>query len=126
MDFHHTDAAPAAIGPYSQAVSAGGWLFTSGQIAIDPATGELVAGGFEAQARQVLRNLAEVLSSAGCGFADVVRTTIFVADLAHFPELNRLYGEAMGDHRPARSTVEVSSLPKGALLEIDMIAVRRS
>ncbi len=124
MDFHHTDAAPAAIGPYSQAVSTGGWLFTSGQIAIDPETGELVAGGFEAQARQVLQNLSRVLASAGCTFSDVVRTTIYVADLGHFPELNRLYGEAMGDHRPARSTVEVSSLPKGALLEIDMIAVR--
>ncbi len=124
MDFHHTDQAPAAIGPYSQAVSAGAWVFTSGQIAIDPATAELVAGGFEAQARQVLRNLSKVLASAGCKFSDVVRTTIYVTDLAHFPELNRLYGEAMGDHRPARSTVEVSSLPKGALLEIDMTAVR--
>ena len=126
MDFHHTDSAPAAIGPYSQAVSEGATVYTSGQIAIDPATGELVSGGFEAQARRVLQNLSRVLASAGCSFADVLQTTIYVTDLGCFPELNRLYGEAMGEHRPARSTVEVSSLPKGALVEIDMVAVRRS
>lgn len=122
MDFHRSDGAPKAIGPYSQAVSADGWLFTSGQIALDPASGEMVGGGFEAQARRVLENLRAVLGSAGCGFADVVRATVYVVDLADFPKLNALYGEAMGDHRPARSTVQVAALPKGALVEIDLIA----
>jgi 2-iminobutanoate/2-iminopropanoate deaminase len=122
MKLHHTDRAPAAIGPYSQAVSADGWLYTSGQIGMDPATGEVVEGGFEAQVRQVLANLEAVLASAGCTFEDVVKTTIYVTDLASFPRLNELYGEAMGDHRPARSTVEVSGLPKGVLVEMDMVA----
>lgn len=122
MDFHHSDGAPKAIGPYSQAVSADGWLFTSGQIALDPVSGEIVAGGFEAQARRVLENLRAVLGSAGCGFGDVVRATVYVVDLADFPKLNALYGEAMGDHRPARSTVQVAALPKGALVEIDFVA----
>ncbi len=122
MRFHHTDGAPRAIGPYSQAVSADGWLFTSGQIALDPATGEIVGGGFESQARRVLENLRQVLASAGCGFQHVVRATVYVVDLADFPKLNALYGEAMGDHRPARSTVQVAALPKGALVEIDLVA----
>ena len=125
MDLHHTDNAPAAIGPYSQAVSASGFVFTSGQVGLDPATGELVAGGFEAQARQVLRNLERVLESAGCSFQDVVKATIFVTDLAHFQVLNELYGETLGPHRPARSTVQVAALPKGALVEIDLVALRR-
>jgi 2-iminobutanoate/2-iminopropanoate deaminase len=119
---HHTDQAPAAIGPYSQAISAGGFLFTSGQVALDPATGEIVEGGFDAQARQVMKNLRQVLASAGCTFDDVVKATIYVADLADFPRLNELYGEAMGDHRPARSTVQVAGLPTGALVEIDLVA----
>jgi 2-iminobutanoate/2-iminopropanoate deaminase len=119
---HHTDQAPAAIGPYAQAVTAGGFLFTSGQIPLDPATGEIVSGGFEAQARQVLANLRAVLTSAGCGFSDVVKATVYVADLADFPKLNTLYAEAMASHRPARSTVQVAALPKGALVEIDLIA----
>lgn len=118
----HTDSAPAAIGPYSQAVEAGGFLFTSGQIGLDPASGEMVAGGFEAQARRVLANLREVLGAAGCTFRDVVKATIYVADMADFPRLNELYGEAMGDHRPARSTVQAAALPKGALVEIDLVA----
>jgi len=121
MDFHHTDDAPKALGPYSQAVSLGDLVFTSGQVGIDPATGEL-AEGFAAQVKQVLANLSHVLASAGCGFEDVLKTTIFLADMSTFPELNELYGAAMGDHRPARSTVEVASLPKGALVEIDFIA----
>jgi 2-iminobutanoate/2-iminopropanoate deaminase len=124
MELHHTDSAPAAIGPYSQAVSVGDLVFTSGQIGIDPATGEMVDGGFEAQVRQVLRNLGEVLESTGCGFQDVVKATIFVTDLARFPRLNELYGDALGAHRPARSTVEVSRLPKGALVEIELVASR--
>lgn len=122
MHTHHTDQAPAAIGPYAQAVSVDGWLFTSGQIGLDPATGAIVAGGFEAQARQVLANLRAVLASAGCRFRDVVKATVYVADLSDFPTLNTLYGEAMGEHRPARSTVRAAALPKGALVEIDLIA----
>ena len=122
MQFHHTDQAPAAIGPYSQAVSVDGWLYTSGQVGLDPATGELVAGGFEAQARRALENLRQVLASAGCGFSDVVKATVYVVDLADFPRLNALYGEAMGEHRPARSTVQAAALPRGALVEIDLVA----
>ncbi|HXO41603.1 MAG TPA: hypoxanthine phosphoribosyltransferase [Thermoanaerobaculia bacterium] len=122
MQFHHTDQAPAAIGPYSQAVSVDGWLYTSGQVGLDPATGELVAGGFEAQARRALENLRQVLASAGCGFSDVVKATVYVVDLADFPRLNALYGEAMAEHRPARSTVQAAALPRGALVEIDLVA----
>ncbi len=122
MDYHHSDSAPAAIGPYSQAVSVGGFLYTSGQVALDVQTGELVGEDFDAQARKVLSNLAAVLASAGCAFSDVVKATVYVADLADFPRLNELYGETMGDHRPARSTVQVAGLPKGALVEIDLIA----
>ena len=122
MELHHTDHAPAAVGPYSQAVSAGGFLYTAGQVGLDPATGKLVEGGFEAQARRVLENLRQVLATAGCGFADVIKATVFVTDLADFPRLNALYAEAMGGHRPARSTVQVSALPLGALVEIDLVA----
>jgi 2-iminobutanoate/2-iminopropanoate deaminase len=122
MRFHHTDDAPKAIGPYSQALEVNGWLYTSGQIALDPATGEMVEGGFEAQARQVLKNLREVLTAADCSFRDVVKATVYVVDLADFPKLNTLYAEAMGDHRPARSTVQVAALPKGALVEVDLVA----
>lgn len=122
MRFHHTDHAPKAIGPYSQAVSVDGWLYTSGQVALDPQTGELAPGGFEAQARRVFENLRQVLASAGCSFQDVVKATVYVADLADFPTLNGIYAEAMGDHRPARSTVQVAGLPKGALVEIDLVA----
>ncbi len=121
MEFLHTDDAPKAIGPYSQSVSVGGFLFTSGQIALDPTTGAMVEGGFDAQARQVLRNLEAVLSSAGCSFSDVVKSTIYVADMADFARLNELYSEAMGTHRPARSTVQAAGLPKGARVEIDLI-----
>jgi 2-iminobutanoate/2-iminopropanoate deaminase len=122
MRFHHSDQAPKAIGPYSQAVSADGWLFSSGQVALDPVTGELVPGGFEPQARRVLENLRSVLASAGCTFQDVVRATVYVTDLKDFPTLNTLYDEALGGHRPARSTVQVAALPKGALVEIDLVA----
>lgn len=122
MDYIHTDRAPSAIGPYSQAVSVDGWLYTSGQIALDPESGEMIDGDFEAQARRVLANLNHVLSAGGCSFSDVVKATIYVVDLDNFPQLNELYGEAMGDHRPARSTVEVAGLPKGALVEIDLVA----
>ena len=122
INAHHTDDAPAAIGPYAQAVSVGGFLFTSGQIPLDPKSGNMVAGGFEEQARQVLANLRAVLAAAGCGFENVVKATVYVVNLADFPKLNALYGEAMGSHRPARSTVQVAALPKGALVEIDFVA----
>ena len=122
MKFHHTEGAPKAIGPYSQAVSVDGWLYTSGQVALDPATGEIVGGGFEAQARRVFENLHQVLASAGCTFSNVVKATVYIVDFADFPKLNAIYAEAMGDHRPARSTVQVAALPKGALLEIDFVA----
>ena len=117
----HTDDAPAAIGPYSQAVAIDGWLYTSGQIGIDPATGELM-DGFEAQAHQVITNLRAVLHAGGCTFQDVIKATIYVEDMGNFARLNEIYGAAMGDHRPARSTVEAAALPKYALVEIDLIA----
>lgn len=122
MKFYHTDKAPKAVGPYSQAVSSGPWLYTAGQVGFNPKTMKL-RKGFDAQARQVLRNLAAVLKSAGCTFQDVIKTTIYVTDLGNFSTLNTIYGKTMGDHRPARSTVEVKALPAGALVEIDMIAV---
>ena len=120
---HHTDDAPAALGPYSQAVSSGPFVFTSGQVGLVPATGDM-AEGFEAQTRQVLDNLEAVLRAANCQPSDVVKTTIYLTNLANFAKVNELYGRFMGDHRPARSTVEVSALPKGALVEIDMVAIR--
>jgi 2-iminobutanoate/2-iminopropanoate deaminase len=119
---HHTASAPAAIGPYSQAVAAGGVLYTSGQIALDPASGALVTGGFEAEARRVFANLGAVLASAGCGFGDVLKATVYLVDMADFPVLNAIYAEAMGAHKPARSTVQVAALPKGARVEIDLVA----
>jgi len=122
MRFHHTESAPQAIGPYSQAVEVDGWLYTSGMGGIDPATGELVPGGFEAEARQVLKNLQAILAAAGCTVANVVKASVFVTDLADFPKLNALYAEAMGDHRPARTTVQVAALPKNGLVEIDFLA----
>ena len=122
MKNHHTDGAPGAIGPYSQAVEVDGWLYTSGQVGLDPATSALVEGGFEAQARRVFANLTAVLATAGCTFTDVVKATVYVTDLADFATLNGIYAEAMGDHRPARSTVQVAALPAGALVEIDLVA----
>ncbi len=122
MDFVHTDDAPQAIGPYSQAVRIDGRLYTSGQVGIDPTTGAMAGGGFEGQAQQVLNNLRAVLAEAGCGFQDVIKATIYVTDLANFQILNRIYGEAMENHRPARSTVQVAALPLGAEVEIDLVA----
>ncbi|HHH10786.1 MAG TPA: RidA family protein [Sorangium sp.] len=117
-----TDAAPAAIGPYNQAVRAGNLLFCSGQIALTPAGGELVEGGIEAQTRQVLNNLTAVLRAAGITWDEVVRTTIYLSDLSHFATVNNIYAEYVGEVAPARATVEVSRLPKEALVEIDAIA----
>jgi 2-iminobutanoate/2-iminopropanoate deaminase len=122
MRFHHSADAPPAIGPYCQAIEVDGWLYLSGQVGLDPATGELVAGGFEAEARQALKNLAAVLAAAGCTFADVVRSGIYLLDFANFPRLNELYAQAMGEHRPARTTIQVAALPKGAQVEIDVVA----
>ena len=122
MKSHHSSDAPEAIGPYSQSVAVGGMLYTSGQIALDPESMEIVTGGFEAQVAQVLQNLSAVLDSAGCTFQSVVKTTVYLADMADFASFNAQYAVAMGDHRPARSTVQAAGLPKGALVEIDLIA----
>ena len=119
----HTEAAPGAIGPYSQAVRAGQWLMTAGQIGLDPASGEL-ASGLEAQVRQVMRNLAAVLDGAGLGFDHVVKTTIFLASMDDFGTVNEIYGAHFEPPYPARSTVEAAGLPKGALVEIDLVACR--
>ena len=121
----HTENAPAAIGPYSQAVVAGSFLFTAGQIAIDPATGQIVQGDVTAQTERVMRNLAAVLENAGASWADVVKTTVYLQDMADFPRVNEVYGRVMGDARPARSTVQVAGLPRGVLVEIDAVAIVR-
>jgi len=118
-----TDGAPAAIGPYSQAIAAGDHVFCSGQIALDPAGGPIPAG-IEAQTERVLRNLAAVLAAAGCSFADVVKTTVFLTDLGEFPAMNAVYERHFPAPHPARSTVEVSALPRGGVVEIDAIALR--
>ncbi|WP_437590404.1 RidA family protein [Sorangium sp. So ce1000] len=117
-----SDRAPRAIGPYSQAVKVGDLVFCSGQIPIDPATGELVAGGIEAQTARVIKNLTEVLSAAGASWSDVVKTTIYLTDLADFAIVNQVYGAAVGDVLPARATVQVAALPKGAAVEIEAVA----
>jgi 2-iminobutanoate/2-iminopropanoate deaminase len=117
-----TERAPAAIGPYSQAITAGGWVFCSGQIPLDPETGQLVGGGIEQQTRQVLDNLGEVLAAAGSSWDEVVKTTIYLADLDDFQQVNAVYAERFGAAPPARATVEVSRLPKGARVEIDAVA----
>ncbi len=118
-----TTGAPAAIGPYSQAIAIDGLLFCSGQLGLDPATGELVEG-VEAQAERSLRNLSAVLDAAGLGWADVVKTTIFLADIADFVAVNAVYARFMPDPPPARSTFAVGELPKGGLIEIEAIARR--
>jgi 2-iminobutanoate/2-iminopropanoate deaminase len=120
-----TTAAPAAVGPYSQAVADGDLVFCSGQIALDPATGQLVEGGIEGQTERVLRNLEAVLDAAGYALSDIVKTTIFLTDVADFATVNAIYGRFMPDPPPARSTVGVAALPKaGALVEIEAIACR--
>jgi 2-iminobutanoate/2-iminopropanoate deaminase len=122
MEYCHTDRAPKAIGPYSQAVKQGSMVYTSGQVPLDPATGELVQGSFESMVRRVFDNLRAVLESAGAGFSDVVKATVYLTDLGDFQKLNEIYAEYFGDHKPARSTVGVAQLPKGARVEIDLIA----
>jgi 2-iminobutanoate/2-iminopropanoate deaminase len=118
----HTAEAPAAIGPYSQGIVANGLLFTAGQIALDPATGEIVPGGVREQTERVMHNLTAVLASAGAGWNNVVKTTVYLQDMNDFPVVNEIYAEAVGDARPARSTVQVASLPRGVLVEIDAVA----
>ena len=120
-----TSEAPAAIGPYSQGIDAGDLVFCSGQLGLDPASGVLVEGGVEAQAERSLRNLAAVLDAAGLAWADVVKTTIFLVDMADFVAVNAVYGRFMPEPPPARSTVAVAALPKGGLVEIEAIARRR-
>jgi len=117
-----TEDAPAPIGPYSQAIRAGKYLFCSGQVALDPATGNLVGDDAPAQARQAMKNLAAVLKAGGASFANVVKTTIFLIDMNDFAEVNKVYGEAFPQNPPARSTVAVAGLPKGARVEIEVIA----
>ena len=118
-----TDKAPAAIGAYSQAVIASGFLYTAGQLALDPATGEMVKGDIVAQTERVMENLQNILASAGAAWGDVVKVTVYLQDLAHFPTVNEIYGRWIGDARPARSTVQVAALPRGALIEVDAIAL---
>jgi 2-iminobutanoate/2-iminopropanoate deaminase len=119
-----TAGAPAAIGPYSQGIEVDGFVFCSGQIGLDPATGELVAGGVEAQAERALRNLSAVLDAAGLTMADVVKTTLFLADIGDFAAVNAVYARHMPDPPPARSTFAVGALPKGGLVEVEAIARR--
>ena len=119
--FLQTDKAPAAIGPYAQAVVANGLLFTAGQIALDPATGQITPGDVRAQTERVMTNLAAVLATVGATWKDVVKTTVFLHDMNDFPIVNEVYGKTLADARPARSTVQVSALPRGVLVEIDAI-----
>jgi 2-iminobutanoate/2-iminopropanoate deaminase len=117
----NTAKAPQAIGPYSQGIVANGLLFTAGQIAIDPQTGRLVDGGFAKQTERVLTNLSAVLEAAGASWTDVVKTTVYLHDMADFPTFNEIYARLIGDARPARSTIQAGALPRGALVEIDAI-----
>ncbi|HUQ47496.1 MAG TPA: Rid family detoxifying hydrolase [Gemmatimonadaceae bacterium] len=120
-----TDKAPVAIGPYSQGVIANGFFFSAGQIALDPVTGQMVESDISKQTERVLENLAAVLAAAGLGWGDVVRTTVYLHDMAHFPTVNEIYARIMGDARPARSTVQVTALPRGSLVEIDLVAATK-
>ncbi len=121
-----TRSAPTAIGPYSQGIADGDWVFCSGQIGIDSASGRLVEGGIEHETRRVMENLREVLSAAGLHLRDIVKTTIYVVDLGDFDIVNRIYGEHLNAPYPARSTVQVAGLPRGARVEIDAIARKHS
>ncbi len=118
----HTDAAPRAIGPYAQAVVAQGFVFCSGQIPLDPATGEIVVGDVRAQTHRVMQNLAAVLAAAGTSLASTVKATVYLQDLNDFAAVNEVYGGYFTDHRPARATVEVSRLPRDVRVEIDLVA----
>jgi reactive intermediate/imine deaminase len=123
MEIIATNEAPKAIGPYSQAIRSGNTLYTSGQIALDPATGNLVDGDFAAQVHRVFENLKAVLAAAGTGFNNVVKATVYLTDLANFATLNEIYASYFGDTKPARTTIGIAQLPKGGLVEIDLIAI---
>lgn len=118
----HTDKAPEAIGPYSQGIIANGFLFTAGQIPLDPSTGETVDGDIVAQTERVVKNLEAILKQAGASWSTVVKTTVYLQDLSDFPRMNEVYARALGDARPARSTVQVAALPRGVMVEIDVVA----
>lgn len=124
MNVISTEKAPAAIGPYSQAIVAGEMVFCSGQIPIDPATGAFVEGGIQEQTRQVLRNASEVLQAAGTDLAHAVKTTVFLSDMSNFAAMNEVYAQFFSAPFPARSAVAVKELPKGALVEIEVLAVK--
>ncbi len=126
MKFVSTGGAPKAIGPYSQGTIVNGFVFTAGQVALDPATGDVVPGGVAQQTERVMLNLAAILQAAGSGLDQVVKTTVFLTDMGDFAAMNEVYARAFGDHRPARSTVAVASLPKGVSVEIEAIATVRS
>jgi 2-iminobutanoate/2-iminopropanoate deaminase len=117
-----TENAPKAIGPYSQAIRAGQFVYTAGQVALDPATGQLIEGGIEAQTREVLKNLSAVLEAAGSGLSRVIKTTVFMQDLGEFAKMNAAYAEFFPEHKPARTTVGVAALPRGAAVEIECVA----
>jgi 2-iminobutanoate/2-iminopropanoate deaminase len=119
-----TDNAPKAIGPYSQALVIGDLVFTAGQIALDPASMEVIKGGIREQTVQVLANLQAVLAAAGSSLSKVIKTTVFLVDMTDFPSMNEVYQQAFGDHKPARSTVAVAALPRGVRVEIDVVATR--
>jgi 2-iminobutanoate/2-iminopropanoate deaminase len=123
IGFVSTPNAPRAIGPYSQAVHANGLVFTAGQVGFDPATGELVDGGISRQTERVLQNIRAILEAERLDLSSVVKTTVYLVDMADFAEMNTVYARAFGDHRPARSTVAVAALPRGARVEIDAVAV---
>jgi 2-iminobutanoate/2-iminopropanoate deaminase len=121
-----TDGAPRAIGPYSQGIASGGLVYTAGQTPLDPATGDLVAGEVSEQTARALENIRAILDAAGSGMALVVKTTVFLTDMADFPAMNAAYAAAFGEHRPARSTVAVKALPRGARVEIEAVAELRA
>lgn len=122
MQAIHTNDAPAAIGPYSQAIVSDGWVFCSGQIALDPATMEVIEGDVAAQTERVMKNLAAVLQGAGASLGSVVKTTVFLSDMADFQAMNEVYGRHFGEHRPARATVQAAGLPRSVKVEIECIA----
>lgn len=122
VDIVATPGAPRAIGPYSQGIRAGGLLFTAGQVGFDPATGELVDGGIAGQTRRVLENIRAILEAGGSGLGRVVKTTVYLVDMADFAAMNEVYAGVFGEHRPARSTVAVAALPRGARVEIEAVA----
>ena len=124
MDIVSTNKAPAAIGPYSQAIIAGKLIYTAGQIPLDPATMEMVGSNVTEQTEQVFKNLKAVLEEAGAGLGAVVKTTVFLADMADFQAMNEVYANYFGDHKPARAAVQAAALPKGALVEIDAVAMK--